>query len=380
MNYQLITTDEQLKSACDAAAQKSLIALDTEFVRTRTYYPQLGLIQMYDGDNVTLVDPLNIKDWSPFVALLTHPQVIKYLHACSEDLEVFLHEFNTIPTPMIDTQALAAFNQRPLSTGFATLVAEYLGVELDKSESRTDWLARPLTEKQCIYAAADVYYLLPIAEKIQQETQERGWLDAAKDECVMMGNRRRETLNPDDAYFEINNALQLNERQLGVLKLLAAWRLNYARERDMAVNFVVREESLWQVARYQPSSMGELEALGLSGPEIRFHGRTLLKLVAEGAALDVVTLPEKIVRIVDFPSYKRIFKDIKTLIQSVSAECGLNAELLASRRQINQLLKSYWQPSKGTSQSELLTGWRGELMGDRLRSFMAKETTAATAE
>lgn len=173
---------------------------------------------------------------------------------------------------------------------------------------------------------------------------------------------------------------QLNERQLGVLKLLAAWRLNYARERDMAVNFVVREESLWQVARYQPSSMGELEALGLSGPEIRFHGRTLLKLVAEGAALDVVTLPEKIVRIVDFPSYKRIFKDIKTLIQSVSAECGLNAELLASRRQINQLLKSYWQPSKGTSQSELLTGWRGELMGDRLRSFMAKETTAATAE
>ncbi len=373
MNYQLITTDEQLKGMCDSASQKSLIALDTEFVRTRTYYPQLGLIQLYDGDNVTLVDPLNIKDWSPFVALLTNKQVIKYLHACSEDLEVFQHEFGVMPDPMIDTQVLAAFNQRPLSTGFATLVAEYLGVELDKSESRTDWLARPLTEKQCVYAAADVYYLLPIAEKIQSETQERGWLAAAEDECIMMSARRGETLSPDAAYFEINNAWQLDERQLGVLKLLAAWRLNYARERDMAVNFVVREDSLWLVAKRQPTSMSELESLGLSGPEIRFHGRTLLKLAAEGAALDDAELPERIVRIVDYPNYKRVFKEIKTLVQTISTECGLNAELLASRRQINQLLKSYWQSREETCTPELLQGWRGELMGERLRAFMAQQ-------
>lgn len=372
MDYQLITTDDELQQVCERASQVSRIALDTEFVRTRTYYPQLGLIQLYDGEQLVLIDPLNIQQWEPFRALLINPKVIKFLHACSEDLEVFLHEFGVLPEPMIDTQILAAFNQRSLSTGFAALVAEYLDIELDKSESRTDWLARPLTERQCIYAAADVFYLLPIADAILQETEQLKWLDAAKNECIMMSKRRCEQLAPEDAYIDINNAWQLNNRQLGCLKLLAAWRLNYARERDMAVNFVVREENLWQVARHQPSSMGELEPLGLSGPEIRYHGRTMLRLVAEGLQLPEETLPEKISRIVDHAGYKKVFKDIKTLIQTISGESGLNVELLASRRQINQLLKFFWQQD-ASEQPELMQGWRGELMRERLAALLEQE-------
>ncbi|GKX61544.1 ribonuclease D [Pragia fontium] len=373
MDYQLITTDDQLKLVCERAAQASRIALDTEFVRTRTYYPQLGLIQLYDGEQVTLIDPLNINDWSPFTALLINPNVIKLLHACSEDLEVFLHEFGILPQPLIDTQILAAFNQRSLSTGFATLVAEYLHVELDKSESRTDWLARPLTEKQCVYAAADVYYLLPIADVILKETEQLQWLTAAQNECVMMSKRRSDVVTPEQAYLDVNNGWQLNGRQLACLKLLAAWRLNYARERDMAVNFVVREENLWQVARYLPTSLAELEPLGLSGPEIRFHGRTLLRLVTEALSVAEDDFPPKILRIVDHPGYKKLFKDIKSLIQTVSAESGLNVELLASRRQINQVLKLYWQQGSSNETAELLQGWRGELMGERLKALLEQE-------
>lgn len=371
LTYQMITTDEGLATVCEAARQFPAIALDTEFVRTRTYYPQLGLIQLYDGETASLIDPLTISDWSPFKTLLQDTAVIKFLHAGSEDLEVFLNAFGMLPDPFIDTQILAAFSGRPLSCGFATIVESFTGIALDKSESRTDWLARPLTERQCDYAAADVLYLLPIAHKLMEETQAAGWMEAALDECNLMASRRQDVLDPEEAWREIGNAWQLRTRQLACLKKLASWRLRKARERDMAVNFVVREEHLWQVARYMPGSLGELEHLGLSGSEIRFHGKTLLALVVEAQALSDDELPEPLSNLVDMPGYRRVFKAIKALVQQVSETCGLSAELLASRRQINQLLNWHWQLKTQTTQPELISGWRGRVMGEALKTLLA---------
>jgi len=180
LNYQMITTNDALATMSEAARAFPALAIDTEFVRTRTYYPQLGLIQVYDGQQVSLIDPLEITDWTPFRELMMDRAVTKFLHAGSEDLEVFLNVFGELPQPLIDTQILAAFSGRPLSWGFASMVEEYTGLALDKSESRTDWLARPLTERQCDYAAADVWYLLPIAHKLMAETEAAGWLPAAR--------------------------------------------------------------------------------------------------------------------------------------------------------------------------------------------------------
>ncbi|QCR35981.1 ribonuclease D [Nissabacter sp. SGAir0207] len=371
MNYQLITTNSELEEVCLQARRHARIALDTEFVRTRTYYPQLGLIQLFDGERLTLIDPLPITEWQPFRELLLDEQVIKFLHAGSEDLEVFLNAFGALPTPMIDTQILAAFTGRPLSCGFAKLVGEYMGVELDKSESRTDWLARPLSSRQCDYAAADVFYLLPMALRLEQETIDAGWMEAALDECRALCRRRRDVLEPELAYREIGNAWQLRTRQLACLQKLASWRLQQARQRDLAVNFVVREENLWQVARYQPTSLGELESLGLSGPEIRYHGRTLLELVKEASALPEEALPAPIANLIDQPGYKQAFKDLKAVIQSVSTESGLSNELLASRRQINQLLNWHWGLKQRENSPELIAGWRGQLLSEKLMAVLA---------
>ncbi|CAI1546042.1 Ribonuclease D [Serratia liquefaciens] len=370
LNYQLITTDAGLQQVCEQAKKHAQIALDTEFVRTRTYYPQLGLIQLYDGEQLSLIDPLSIKQWQPFIELLSNTQIVKFLHAGSEDLEVFLNAFKTLPTPMVDTQILAAFTGRPLSCGFATLVAEYMQVELDKSEARTDWLARPLTEKQCVYAAADVFYLLPMAKRLVQETEEAGWTAAANNECLLLCQRRSETLAPELAYREITNAWQLRPRQLGCLQKLAEWRLRQARERDLAVNFVVREENLWQVARHMPTSLGELDSLGLSGPEIRYHGKTLLALVAEANELDEAALPAPLSNLIDQPGYKKVFKDIKAAIVIVSEQSGLSSELLASRRQINQLLNWHWKLKGADSLPELISGWRGDLLAAPLQAIL----------
>ncbi|CAI1110083.1 Ribonuclease D [Serratia fonticola] len=370
LNYQLITTDAGLQQVCEQARNYAQVALDTEFVRTRTYYPQLGLIQLYDGEQLSLIDPLPIKQWQPFIDLLADAAVVKFLHAGSEDLEVFLNAFKTLPTPMVDTQILAAFSGHTLSCGFAKLVTEYMQVDLDKSESRTDWLARPLTERQCVYAAADVFYLLPMAKQLVQETEEAGWTAAADNECRLLCQRRSEALAPELAYREITNAWQLRPRQLACLQKLAEWRLRQARERDLAVNFVVREENLWAVARYMPGSLGELEALGLSGPEIRYHGKTLVALVAEANALEESALPAPLSNLVDHPGYKKVFKEIKAAITLVSEQSGLSVELLASRRQINQLLNWHWKLKESESQPELISGWRGELLAAPLQAIL----------
>lgn len=362
----MIETDDALASLCEAVRACPAIALDTEFVRTRTYYPQLGLIQLFDGANVALIDPLDISDWSPLKAVLRDTGITKFLHASSEDLEVFLNAFGELPEPLIDTQILAAFCGLPLSWGFAAMVEEYSGVALDKSESRTDWLARPLSERQCEYAAADVWYLLPIAKKLMIETEAAGWLPAALDECRLMQQRRQEIQAPEEAWRDITNAWQLRTRQLACLQLLADWRLRKARERDMAVNFVVREENLWAVARYMPGSLGELDSLGLSGSEIRFHGKTLISLVAKAQALPEEALPEPLLNLMDMPGYRKAFKAIKALVAEVSASHHVSGELLASRRQINQLLNWHWKLKPQNGQPELISGWRAELMAEKL--------------
>ncbi|NCF07836.1 ribonuclease D [Kosakonia sp. MH5] len=372
MNYQMITTNDGLATLCEAASAFPAIALDTEFVRTRTYYPQLGLIQLFDGEHTALIDPLTITEWAPFRDLLINTQVIKYLHAGSEDLEVFLNAFGVHPQPMIDTQILAAFCGRPLSWGFAAMVEEFTGLTIDKSESRTDWLARPLTERQCDYAAADVWYLLPIADKLMAETRAAGRLEAALDECRLMMQRRQEVLAPEEAWREIGNAWQLRTRQLACLRLLADWRLRKARERDLAVNFVVREENLWAVARYMPSSMGELDSIGLSGSEIRYHGKTLLALVAQAQALPEEELPEPLLNLMDMPGYRKAFKAIKALVQTISESHNISVELMASRRQINQLLNWHWKLKPQNTLPELISGWRGELMADQLKTLLAE--------
>ncbi len=370
LNYHLITTDAELVDVCLQAKQKKWITLDTEFVRTRTFYPQLGLLQLYDGEKVSLIDPIVIKDLSPVKELLGDENIIKFLHAGSEDLEVFMHDFGCVPTPMIDTQVLAAFSGHPISCGFAALVAEYLGVELDKSESRTDWLARPLSEKQCEYAAADVYYLLPLAEKLMANVSEAGYLDSAKDECQRIVLRRQEVLLPEAAYRNITNAWQLKGQQLACLQLLAAWRLKQARERDLAVNFVVREENLWKIARYLPSSLAELDALGLSGQEIRCHGKRLLAMVESSATISEDQYPTPVVNIIEHPHYRNAFKEIKALVKEISESEKFNAELLASRRQINQFLSVYWGLKQRSSQPELIDGWRGILLNEPLHQLM----------
>ena len=232
MQYQLITTFEELETVCSLAQRQGAVALDTEFVRTRTLTPHLGLSQLYDGQHLVLIDPLAIDNMQPFVALLENEAVVKVLHSCSEDLETFLTAFDTVPKPIFDTQFAASILGKGPTLGYAKIVEMLCDVVLDKGESRTDWLARPLRSSQLEYAALDVIYLLPAYLKIQQQLKDEGRFDAALEESARLAALKKRVFNQDEAYKDIKNAWKLNPQQLAVLKVLARWRAQQAASRD----------------------------------------------------------------------------------------------------------------------------------------------------
>ncbi|WP_233116670.1 ribonuclease D [Aggregatibacter actinomycetemcomitans] len=371
-HFSVVTDDAELARVCQAARQQSAVALDTEFVRVRTLYPKLGLIQMYFGDRVALIDPLPIQDFLPFIKLLADTNLVKILHACSEDLDVFQHYFQQLPRPMCDTQVMAHFLGFAGSTGFATLVQHYFQIEIDKGASRTDWLARPLSDTQLQYAAADVWYLLPLYEQMQQQLTQTEWQSVVENECEFLLNKRAQTTkDPDSAYFAIPNAWKLNRLELMRLKLLAKWRMEEAMKRDLALNFVVRAENLWQVAKSNPKHISTLPELGLSTAEVRIHGKKLLQIIDQVKRIVPEDYPPPIQRLADDPRYKAILKALQQHLIQITPP-NLAKELIAGKRHLESLMKWHWLKNSEDDLPELLTGWRkpfGEKLLAALKAF-----------
>ncbi len=371
VKYKIITKNKDLEDICAQARDTDIVMLDTEFVRVRTFYPQLGLIQLFDGKSLSLIDPTELTDMSSFVELLKDTSVLKVLHACGEDLEVFQNAFGCTPFPMVDTQLMAAFLGHGLSTGFATLVEEYLDVELDKSESRTDWMARPLTQKQLDYAAADVHYLLPLYEILLDKVTEAGWWNAVQQESDLLVSKRIRQVNEEKAYLDIKGAWQLKPSELAILKPLATWRYHQAVKRDLALNFVFKEGDLLTVARLGLTSFKKMEAEGIDIRAINRHGAKVADIVKKAKHTPADEYPAKIDRLMDYPSYKQVFKNMKDIVKSASHKSGLATEFLASKKQINQLISWVWKKERDPAKlPDVMQGWRLELIGDKMNKAL----------
>jgi len=371
VNYQIITQSAELATVCQKARNVDAVMLDTEFVRTRTYYPQLGLIQLFDGETLSLIDPLEIDDMTAFVELLKDTSVMKVLHACGEDLEVFFNSFGCLPQPMVDTQIMAAFLGNGLSTGFAALVEANLGVALDKSESRTDWMARPLTQKQLDYAAADVYYLKPLYQKLLEQVEQAGWWQAAQQECALIASKRIKTVDVDNAYLDIKGAWQLRPKELAILKPLATWRYKEAVRRDLALNFVFKENDLLTVARLGIQNRQQMEQEGVDPRSAQRHSARIISLVKAAKAIPADQYPEKIERLMDKPGYKQLFKVLKDEVKKASDSSGLASEFLASKKQLNSIISWVWKRQRDQDKlPDVMQGWRLELLGEKLNKHI----------
>lgn len=379
MEYVIIDTSEDLKTVCSIASRHKAIALDTEFVRTRTLTPQLGLVQLFDGNQLLLIDPLAIDDLSPLVDLLVDERVTKVLHSCSEDLEAFLEGLGVIPTPIFDTQFAASVLGLGATLGYAKLIESLLSVSLEKGESRTDWLARPLSTNQLRYAADDVLYLLPAYQQLKDMIDARGKTQWVFAEVAALAEKKKAQMPPELCYLQFKNNWRLSSVQLMVLQELAAWRIQRAREKNMAVNFVFKEAHLYELALRLPRSKSALSRIGSITPqEMRMHADTVLRIINdaldkfESLGHDEHLPPVK--RLIDVPQYKQTLAALKTLVTKIAREQGVSEEVIASKKQLNQLLKWSWFKQDETKalglKPDLLTGWREPLFAPHIYAIV----------
>lgn len=363
---QWVADSDHLTRCCQGWAEQPLIALDTEFIRTDTFYPRAGLIQVADAEAVYLIDPLAIEDMSALKALLEDASVLKVGHALSEDLELFASQYGCVPRPLFDTQVGCAFAGQGLSLGYQRLLETFFDQNLDKGETRSDWLQRPLTEAQKAYAALDVVFLAPIYQRLAAvlgEDRRYAWVLA---ECEAMGQRARTSEDPQAAYLKFRQAWKMRPEQLAVLQVLAAWREREARRANKPRNFVLHNTTLNAVAQRRPDTLAGLAQMErMRRSTLSRHGRTLLQLVQEASRQPT---PEPPPRPLGGPQQK-LLRRLRREVEAVAQEWQIAPELLARKKDLEALVRV-----EGKSLPEGLGGWRSELLGERLpalcRSFL----------
>lgn len=374
MQYQLIQTQVQLNTFVEQIQNKPILAIDTEFMRRRTLYPEVALIQVFDGEHLALIDPLAELSLFDFWQVLKDPAVLKVLHSPSEDIEVFQKYAGFVPAPLFDTQFALQLLGEGNCMGFALMVKTLLGIEIDKSESRTNWLQRPLTTKQLDYAAADTFHLLPCFELIIDRINKADLFEIVLDESELIANKRAFQTPDELLYKDIKNAWQLKPHELAVLKELAIWRRNKAIRKNLALNFVLKEHNMTEIAKRGPSSLNSLRQIpGVESIEVNRSGVEILKCIEKAKAIAVAEHPQVLKRLIDFPNYKQTAKDIKQKITKVAKANNIPEDVLASKKQVNQLISWNWkltaEQKKTHIKPDLLSSWRYSFIKEALKEW-----------
>ncbi len=370
-----ITDNASLAQHCASWRSLPFVAVDTEFMRVDTFYPIAGLLQVSEGQRAYLIDPLSIDDWTPFAGLLQDPAVVKVLHACSEDLEVFLRLTGSLPSPLFDTQLAAGYLNLGFSMGYSRLVQAVLNIELPKGETRSDWLQRPLSATQVSYAAEDVLHLAEVYLQLQAQLSADKYRWVLEDGAELVANQGRE-LDPELAYREAKLAWKLSPQQLAVLKVLCAWREREARARNQPRNRIIREHSLWPLARTQPDNLVALARIEDMHPKtVRQDGELILQMIKQAATSPAADWPAALP--VPLPlEASSLLKKLRAIGQREGERLNIAPELMLRKKTLEALLKTGYP--KGPYQlPESLRGWRRELMGQALLDCLAASGESA---
>lgn len=363
-----IDSNADLKRYCEQWRNAELLALDTEFIRTDTFYPIGALIQVSDGDGCMLIDPLSIDDFSAFIALLEDPAITKVLHSCSEDLEVFDRLFGVLPRPLIDTQIAAALDGWGFSLGYQRMTEAMMDIHVPKGETRSNWLQRPLSDSQVHYAALDVAYLPEMCRRLLQSLTAKGRGSWVEEECDLLLQRFVGSDQGESYYKKVKSAWKLNAQQLARLQLLTAWRETTAREKDKPRGRIIKDKSCFELARLKPATTDELKNIDeLSPNAVRQYGEQILGLLSQADKLPAEQLPSTLPRPLP-PESGKILKVLKNHASKCAARLNVAQEMLAKNKDYEALLRAV---SAGNYQlPDSLSGWRKSVLGDDLLGLL----------
>jgi ribonuclease D len=357
----LIEDESGLAEVVAALVDVPAYAVDTEFHRERTYWPQLALVQIAWPDEIVLIDPLAV-DLAPLRAVLEGPG-LAVMHAASQDLEVLARACDAIPSRLFDTQLAAGF--LGFSTpSLASLVRRMLDIDLPKASRLTDWMRRPLVPEQQRYAAADVAYLLEVADLLRAELDASGRLAWAEAECEELRTRRWGPPAPEDAWLRLKESRSLRGRARGIVCALAAWREFRAATTDQPVRFVLSDLALVGIASEAPKDLEALRRIrGVDQRHLRGRqGQEILETINAGLAI-----PESELRSPRRDDLDRELRPALALlvawVSQLSRELAIDPALLATRSDLTAFLN-------GDADARLAQGWREELVGRRARRLI----------
>ena len=361
----LVTTQDQLEAAVFRMQGATRIALDTEFMRERTYYAQLCLVQVATDADCFLVDPCVGLALGALHALLADRSRPKILHAARQDLEVLFMAGGRVPGPVFDTQVAAAFLGLPPQVGYAELVARQLGHSIDKAQTRTDWSRRPLTPEQLAYAADDVHHLLQLHSELAAQLEDRGRADWLAEDARAFDDESLYQVNPVDAWRRLKGLARLQPHQQVIARALAEWRERRAVAADKPRSWILADDALYGLASRAPSRPEELAQTPALPPAlVRKRGEELLSLIASARerATDatILQLPPR-----PTPEDTARVTRLQQQVREKAAELGISPEVLATRRDIEALV------FRDRGESALLRGWRRGVVGQQLLELSA---------
>ena len=358
---ELITSTDALAGFCARATQFEFVTVDTEFLRETTFWPKLCLLQAATPDEAILVDPLaDGLSLAPFFELLANPNVVKVFHAARQDIEIFVKLTGKVPQNIFDTQIAASVCGFGDSVSYDNLVRAITGVELDKSSRFTDWSHRPLTEKQRLYALADVTHLRDIYVKLREQVTETHRWDWVEDELEVLRSIDTYVVQPENAWERFKTKLS-RPRDLAALKAIAAWRERRAQDTDQPRSRVLKDDALIELAMQRPVTPDAFDKLRAVQ---RGYGRSsaageIMAIIREVEALPKTELPPAAERYRG-PSPKGAVGDlVRVLLKAVSEEHGVAARILATSDEIDALVLD------DEADVPALRGWRRKLFGEK---------------
>jgi ribonuclease D len=369
--FQYIDTPAALDALCAKLKGQPWIAVDTEFMRERTYYPELCLVQVATDEVVACVDPLALPSLKPLLDVFLDTATVKVLHAARQDLEIFYNLSGKVPAPVFDTQVVARFLGLPDQAGYGAVVQSLLGISLDKSHARTDWMRRPLPPAALEYAADDVRHLRNLYKKLQSELAARGRTSWAEPELKALSEERLYKPDPDNAWQRIRGIQRMKPKPAALMRGLAAWRERTAIAENRPRQWVLKDEALMDIAKQLPGDVASLAAIrGVGDGLAKRHGAELLKMLGESGT----AIPERERAPAALSTRQDALVDaLYAVLRLKAAEGDVSAASLANRAELERLVR-------GERELEILKDWRLAMAGQSLLDFLSGKHSLAAGE
>ena len=359
----LIQTPQKLAELCDELAESDFVAVDTEFVRERTYYPNLCLVQLATNSRLALVDARAEIDLGPLLRVLARPTLVKVLHAARQDLEIFFYLAGAVPAPVFDSQIAAACLGYGEQLSYSNLARELLGIDPGKSHARTDWARRPLAPEQLRYAADDVRFLVSIYHHLRKELAQKNRAHWLHDAFAKLSDPALYEPQPDLSHRRVRGTRRLDAKAHARLVRLAAWRERLAMQKNRPRRWIVSDQTLVSLAALNGKNNGALRGVpGLPEKLLSAEGAAILEL------LDVDDTAANLGNKKPAPSAaeNKLVKMLSAAVRQEAERLGTSAALLATREELVALVRNE------SGSSPLLQDWRREIVGEKLLAIKSE--------